>query len=812
MENSTKEIKTLENEKDDNPISSILKELCDIEPKLSTTLDLELIKREFLRSKIDFMNNYECNKLLAETCAFHCTKHPDYAVLAGRIHTNVTHCITPNTFVETAEKCYKFVHPKLGRHTPLYSKELFDLAKKHGEIIEKKIDYKRDYKFDYFGLKVLEKSYLIKTCDEIVERPQHMYMRVSLGLYKEDLENAFENYDNLSEGYYTHATPTLFNAGKPNPQMASCNLLNVGDSIEEIYEALKQMALISKNAGGIGFSFSDVRAKDSYITGSGGNSNGIVPALKVFNDTCRYVDQGGGKRKGAFACYIEPWHPDIFDFLNLKKNNGKEEIRARDLFYALWIPDLFMERVRDGGKWSLFCPHECPGLTNAWGPEFKKLYEKYEFDGKARKCILAQDLWKEIVVSINETGTPFMLFKDACNLKSNQSHFGTIKCSNLCTEIIQYSDHRTGHVAVCNLLSLCLPKYVVNGKFDHQLLYDKTFFATKTSDRVIDLNSYPIPEAEKSNKDFRPLGIGVQGLADVFLMLKIPWDSKEAKQLNREIFETIYFACLSASCHMAICKGRYPLFDGSYFSFGLVQQDLWKSEYKKKCDSFFYKENSRILKGKWDNPVVLSGRWNWNELKNKIKTYGIRNSLLTAVMPTASTSQILGNNECIEPYVSNVFCKRLLSGEVIVLNKWLVLYLEQRGLWNETIRKKLIAHNGSVANIEEIPEDLKELFKTVWEISMRTLIDFSADRGCFIDQSQSLNLFIEEPTYQKITSMLFYSWAKGNKTGMYYLRIRPSADPIKFTVDYELDKQAKESREKKEKNNSCSIGCDSCGA
>lgn len=640
---------------------------------------------------------------------------------------------------------------------PLVSEELIGLVRKYTAELNAYVDYRRDFNYDFFGFKTLERSYLVKLSGKIVERPQHMLLRVAIGVHGDDLENVKKTYDLLSQGWFIHATPTLFNAGTPKPQMSSCFLLAMkDDSIEGIYETLKQTALISKSAGGIGVSIHNIRASQSYIKGTNGTSNGLVPMLRVYNDTARYVDQGGGKRKGAFAMYLEPWHADVKDFLQLKKNHGKEEQRARDLFYALWIPDLFMKRVEAGGDWSLFCPAEAPGLSDCWGKEFEELYERYEREGRAREVMKAQDLWFSIVESQIETGTPYMLYKDACNGKSNQQNLGTIKSSNLCTEIIEYTD--ANEIAVCNLASIALPKFVKEDRtFDHQRLYDVVYHITGNLNRVIDRNFYPIPEAERSNRRHRPVGLGVQGLADVFIKMRYPFESTEASQVNREIFETIYFAALSRSKDLAIAEGHYETFPGSPASKGQLQFDMWG--------------------------VKPTSRWGWDALKTEIVKHGLRNSLLLAPMPTASTSQILGNTECFEPYTSNIYTRRVLAGEFTVLNQHLLKDLMGLGLWNDDLKNQIIAQGGSIQGVSEIPEDLRELYKTVWEIKQRTLIDMAAERGAFIDQSQSFNVFMAQPTAAKLTSMHFYGWKKGLKTGMYYLRTRPAAEAIKFTVD-----------------------------
>jgi len=581
-------------------------------------------------------------------------------------------------------------------------------------------------------------------------------MRVAVGIHKTDLDEIVKTYNMISEGWFTHATPTLFNAGTPKPQMSSCFLIQMkDDSIPGIYDTLKQTALISQSAGGIGLSIHNVRAKGSYIRGTNGTSNGIVPMLRVFNDTARYVDQGGGKRKGSFAIYLEPWHADVYDFLDLRKNHGKEEIRARDLFYALWIPDLFMQRVKDNGTWTLMCPNECPGLSDCWGEEFEKLYTKYESEGKGRETIKAQDLWYKIIESQIETGNPYMLYKDAANRKSNQQNLGTIKSSNLCTEIIEYT--APDEIAVCNLGSIALPKFVKDGAFDHDKLFEVTYQLTVNLNKIIDGNYYPVPETRNSNMRHRPIGIGVQGLADAFILLRFPFESEEAKKLNREVFETIYYASCTASKDLARRDGAYETFQGSPASKGILQFDMWN--------------------------VTPTDRWEWSVLKEEITKYGMRNSLLLAPMPTASTAQILGNNECFEPYTTNIYSRRTLAGEFIVVNKHLLKDLVNLGLWNDNLKNKLMSTSGSVQNIDEIPDNLKALYKTAWEISQRVVIDMAADRGAYICQSQSLNIFMENANFGKLTSMHFYAWEKGLKTGMYYLRTKAATDAIKFTVD-----------------------------
>jgi ribonucleoside-diphosphate reductase alpha chain len=702
------------------------------------------------------------DNLAAETAATMTIQHPDYALLASRIAISNLHKITFKSFSETMHALYSYVDPKTQQNAPLIADDVYEIIKKNAEILDSTIIYDRDFGYDYFGFKTLEKSYLLKINNQVAERPQHMLMRVSVGIHKNDIEQAIKTYHLMSERWFTHATPTLFNAGTPKPQMSSCFLLTMrDDSIDGIYDTLKQCAKISQSAGGIGLSIHNVRATGSYIRGTNGTSNGIVPMLRVFNDTARYVDQGGGKRKGSFAIYIEPWHADIIDFLNLKKNHGKEEVRARDLFYALWISDLFMKRVEEEGSWSLFCPNEAPGLADCWGDEFVELYERYEAEGRARKTIKARELWSSILEAQIETGTPYMLYKDACNSKSNQQNLGTIKSSNLCTEIIEYTDEN--EVAVCNLASIALPRFVIDGKFDHDKLFEVAYQITLNLNKIIDRNYYPVIEAERSNLRHRPIGIGVQGLADAFILLRHPFESPEAQELNKEIHETIYYAAMTASKDLAKVEGPYETYAGSPVSKGLFQYDMWD--------------------------VTPSNRWEWDILKEEVAKYGIRNSLLLAPMPTASTSQILGNNECFEPYTSNIYTRRVIAGEFIIVNKHLLRDLVDLGIWNEDLKNKIIVANGSVQNIAEVPDNIKELYKTVWEIKQRTVIDMAADRGAYICQSQSLNIFLEAPNMAKLTSMHFYAWKKGLKTGMYYLRSKAATEAIKFTVQTQAEKQ-----------------------
>jgi ribonucleoside-diphosphate reductase alpha chain len=715
------------------------------------------VAKKVIEGLFDGVTTSELDNLAAETAASLTTKHPDYALLASRIAVSNLHKNTTKSFSETMKRMYEYVDKKTGKNAALLADDVYDIIMANADILDSSIIYDRDFGFDYFGFKTLEKSYLLKIDGKIAERPQHLFMRVSVGIHKEDIDSAIKTYNLMSERWFTHATPTLFNAGTPKPQMSSCFLLTMkDDSIEGIYDTLKQTAKISQSAGGIGLSIHNVRATGSYISGTNGTSNGIIPMLKVFNDTARYVDQGGGKRKGAFAIYLEPWHADIFEFLDLRKNHGKEEMRARDLFYALWVSDLFMRRVEANEEWTLFCPHEAPGLADCHGKEFEELYERYEKEGRGRKTIKAQELWFAVLDAQVETGTPYLLYKDAANAKSNQQNLGTIKSSNLCTEIMEYTSDK--EVAVCNLASLALPRYVINGEFDHAKLYEVTYQATLNLNKIIDNNYYPVEEARYSNLRHRPIGLGVQGLADAFILLRLPFESDEAKQLNKDIFETIYFAAMTASKDLAIKDGAYETFKGSPLSKGKFQFDLWDVKPE-------------------------SGRWDWENLRLDVMNHGVRNSLLVAPMPTASTSQILGNNECFEPYTSNIYTRRVLSGEFIIVNKHLLRDLVNRGVWNTNMKDRIITANGSIQDIAEIPQDIKDIYKTVWEIKMRNIIDMAADRGAYICQSQSLNLFINSPNASKLTSMHFYAWKKGLKTGMYYLRTQAASQAVKFTVE-----------------------------
>jgi ribonucleoside-diphosphate reductase alpha subunit len=737
-------------------ITARIEKLCyGLDPKFINPVEVAM---KVINGLYDGVSTQELDNLAAEIAASMTTKHPDFAKLAARIAVSNLHKVTSKSFSNTMKRLYTYVDPKTGQNAPLISKETWKVIHENAAELDDAIIYDRDFSYDYFGFKTLERSYLMKVDGKVVERPQHLLMRVAVGIHGEDIAAAIETYNLLSEKWFTHATPTLFNAGTPKPQLSSCFLLTMkDDSIDGIYDTLKQTAKISQSAGGIGLSIHNVRAKGSYIKGTGGTSNGIVPMLRNFDMTARYVDQGGGKRKGSFAIYLEPWHADIFEFLELKKNHGKEEMRARDLFYAMWIPDLFMKRIENNESWSLFCPNEAPGLADCYGEEFERLYEKYEKEGKARKQIKAQDLWFEILEAQIETGTPYMLYKDAANKKSNQKNLGTIKSSNLCTEIMEYTS--PDEVAVCNLASIALPKFVTeDGKFDHQKLYEITKVVTRNLNKVIDVNYYPVPEARYSNMRHRPIGIGVQGLADAFILLRMPFDSEEARGLNTDIHETIYFAAMETSMELAKVNGAYETFKGSPVSKGIFQFDMW-------------------------GVTPASGRWDWDNLKKEVKQNGVRNSLLLAPMPTASTSQILGNNECFEPYTSNIYTRRTLSGEFIIANKHLMKDLISLGLWSENMRQKLISTNGSVQPIPEIPQSIKDIYKTVWEISQKSIIDMSADRGAYICQSQSLNIHLTDPNFGKLTSMHFYAWKKGLKTGMYYLRSTAAADAIKFTLD-----------------------------
>ena len=746
-------------------ITARIKKMCY---SLHENVDPVRIAMRVIEGVYDGVTTTELDNLAAEVAATNAVSHPDYANLASRIAVSNLHKSTKKSFAETMCDLYNYVDPITGDPASLIAKDVHEIIQANGDFLDSNIIYDRDFNYDYFGFKTLERSYLMKMKGQITERPQHMLMRVSVGIHKEDLDAVVETYNMLSEGWFTHATPTLFNSGTPKPQMSSCFLLTMKeDSISGIYDTLKQCAKISQSAGGIGLAMHNIRATGSYIKGTNGTSNGIVPMLRVFNDTARYVDQGGGRRKGSFAMYLEPWHADVFDFLEMRKNHGKEEQRARDLFYALWIPDLFMKRVEEDGDWTLMCPNECPGLPETHSKEFEKLYVKYEKEGKGRKTIKAQELWFKILESQTETGTPYMLFKDAANAKSNQKNLGTIRSSNLCTEIIEYT--APDEVAVCNLASVAIPKFVKeDGTFDHDKLFAITYQVTKNLNKIIDRNYYPVIEARNSNMRHRPIGIGIQGLADAFIMMRYAFDCDEARQLNKDIFETLYYAACTASKDLAIEDGAYETFKGSPASKGILQFDMWN--------------------------VKPSDRWEWDVLKAEIKKHGMRNSLLIAPMPTASTAQILGNNECFEPYTSNIYTRRVLSGEFIVVNKHLLRDLTKLGLWDVEMKNRLIAANGSVQNINEIPDNLKLLYRTSWEISQRSILDMAADRGAYICQSQSLNIFMENVTNSKLTSMHFHGWKLGLKTGMYYLRTKAAADAIKFTIEKKYQDETKEGK------------------
>jgi ribonucleoside-diphosphate reductase alpha chain len=713
------------------------------------------IAKKVIHGLYDGISSVELDTLAAETSAALTPTHPDYSILASRICVTSLHKRTPKSFSQVIEQLYNYVDPRTGLKAPMIADDVYEIIMNNSKDIDSQIITDRDLDYDYFGFKTLEKSYLLKIDGLPAERPQQMLMRVAIGIHKDDLASAYKTYDLMSQGYFTHATPTLFNSGTRRPQLSSCFLVSMDDdSIQGIYKTLSDVAQISKNAGGIGLHIHNVRGTGAYIKGTNGTSNGIIPMLRVFNETARYVDQGGGRRKGSFAIYLEPWHCDVEDFLNLRKNHGKEEMRARDLFLALWTPDLFMQRVKEDAEWTLFSPDEAPGLDDAYGEDFNKLYTKYESEGRGRKTIKAQELWYKIIESQIETGTPYMLYKDSANLKSNQKNLGTIKSSNLCTEIIEYSDSK--ETAVCNLASIALPKFIIPGKkpkYDLNALKDIAYTATINLNRVIDVNYYPTKETKTSNMKHRPIGIGVQGLADTFAILKIPFESEEAKNLDRDIFEAIYYGAMCASVDLAEKEGSYQSFKGSPLSKGLFQFDLWN-----------------------ESPGT---RWDWEELRERVKTYGARNSLLLAPMPTASTSQILGNNECFEPFTSNIYIRKTLSGEFPVVNKHLVKDLVKIGLWSESLRDKIIINNGSVQDIPEIPNELKEIYKTAWEMSQKVIIDHAAIRSPFICQSQSMNLFVQDANFAKLSSAHFYGWSKGLKTGSYYIRTKAATTAIK---------------------------------
>lgn len=734
--------------------------------KLCYGLDTNFVEPVLIAQKVisgfySGITTSELDQLSAETAASLSTKHPDYSILASRICISNLHKETNKDFSDVVEILHNNYDEKKRKNIPLVSDELYEVVQKYKQEINSAIIYDRDYKYDYFGFKTLENKYLLRIGDKIIERPQHMLMRVAIGIHGDNLRDILETYELMSLHYFIHATPTLYNAGTINPQLSSCFLLAMkDDSIEGIYDTLKDSAVISKYSGGVGISITNIRASNSYIYGTNGVSNGICPMIRVFNNSARYVDQGGGKRKGSIAFYLEPWHADVFEFLELKKNHGNENERARDLFFALWVPDLFMKRVKEDGDWSLFCPNEIkndndPALYDVYGDEFERLYIKYENEGLARRTIKASELWLAILKSQSETGNPYICYKDACNKKSNQKNLGTIRSSNLCTEIMEYSSK--DEIAVCNLASLNLTAFVTDSlSYDFNKLYEVTKRVTRNLNRVIDVNFYPLPETKRSNMRNRPIGIGVQGLADAYIKMRFPFESQEAAELNRKIFETIYFAAMETSCELAKEFGYYETYPGSAVSQGIFQYDMWN--------------------------VTPSNMWDWNSLKEKVSKYGIRNSLLMAPMPTASTAQILGNTESIEAINSNIYTRRVLSGEFIVVNKYLIKDLISLNLWSEDMKNEIVSNRGSIANIQKIPETLRNIYKTVWEIKQKAVIDQAADRGPYICQSQSLNIHIGEPTVSKLSSMHFYGWEKGLKTGMYYLRSLPRANPIQVTV------------------------------
>ena len=739
-------------------VSARVKKMCY---GLEDTVDLYTLSQQVILGLYDGVTTVEIDNLIAESAAAKSTQHYNYSVLASRIAISSLHKTTEKSYLKVVKLLYNNLDEETGEKAPLVTKQFYEFVRDNVDIIESIPIYDRDFDYDYFGFKTLQRGYLLKVNKKIVERPQHMLLRVAIGIHMDNIEKIKETYELLSQRWFTHATPTLFNAGTPRPQLSSCFLMTVDDSISGMYKTLSDCAQISKYAGGIGIDISKIRGEGAYIKGTGGHSNGIVPMLKVFNEAARHVDQGGGRRKGSFAIYLEPWHSEIFEFLDLKKNHGKEEQRARDLFYALWVSDLFMKRVENNEDWTLFSPNKVPLLTNTYGEDFEKAYIEYEQQGLGFKVVKAQTLWTKIIETQREVGIPYLLFKDAANSKSNQQNLGTIKSSNLCCEILEYTSE--DEIAVCNLASISLPKFFINGEVDYKKLYEVTRVITRNLDTVIDINYYPVIEAQNSNFKHRPIGIGVQGLADLFILLRLPFTSDKAKQVNKDIFETIYYAAISESIQLAKEKGQYSTFEDSPISRGLFQFDLWN--------------------------VTPSDRYNWDELREEIKLYGIRNSLLLAPMPTASTSQILGNNEAFEPYTTNIYSRRTLSGEFVIVNKHLIKDLISLNLWNEEIREAIIHYEGSIQNIDIIPQEIKELYKTAWEMSMKDIIDMSAVRGAFICQSQSLNLFVENLTNNKISSMHFYSWKKGLKTGMYYLRSRPAVNPIKFTLSEKYQKK-----------------------
>lgn len=760
----------------------ILKRVKSIGIECGIKLNYTTFVMKVIDQLYDGIPTTKIDELTAEQCAALSVQHPDYNTLAGRIVISNHHKNTGSSFFSVMKKLYEFTDIHNKQHS-IVSSEFFSIVEKHKTEFDDMIVHDRDYLIDYFGFKTLERAYLMKYNNVIVERPQYLWLRVAIGIHGNNLEKVKTTYDLMSQKYFTHATPTLFNAGTPKPQLSSCYLLALeDDSISGIYSTLKDCAQISKWAGGIGLHIHNVRATGSHIRGTNGSSNGIVPMLRVFNTTARYVDQGGGRRNGSFAIYLEPWHADIDNFLELKKNHGDEEMKARDLFYALWIPDLFMERVNSNGEWTLMCPDECPGLSDAYGDEFVKLYTDYETKNKGRKTIKARDLWFRIMDSQMETGTPYILYKDAANKKSNQQNLGTIKSSNLCTEIIEYSDDK--ETAVCNLASIGLSRFVREDKlFDYEKLHEVTKVVTDNLNRVIDINFYPTDKTKRSNLRHRPIGLGVQGLADVFALMNVPFTSDEAKSINKKIFETIYHASMEQS--MEIAKERYTLIQEGKKEHIYNEYEI-KLEDKSFCGAYSSFEGSPLSKGifqfdMWN--VTPSTTFNWESLRQDVIKYGVRNSLLVAPMPTASTAQILGNNECFEPFTSNIYTRRTIAGEFIIANKYLMKELIELKLWDEDLKNNIISNNGSIQHIQGIPIHIKDKYKIVWEIPMKHLIDMAKDRGAFICQSQSLNLWMEEPTYKSLTSMHFYSWKAGLKTGIYYLRRKAKHQAQQFTIE-----------------------------
>jgi ribonucleoside-diphosphate reductase subunit M1 len=770
---------TLDGSKQELDISKLADRLARLKNGLGSNIAVQDAVNRTVTGLYSGVSTYEIDTLLAETVASMTTIDPDYSKLAGRVAVTSLHKSTAESFYDAMKQMFLYEDQLTGRKMPIISDETMEIVEKHREVFEASIDYSRDLDLTYFGFKTLERSYLHRINGKIVERPQHLLLRVSIGIHGDDIERILETYELMSKRYFVHATPTLFNAGTQRAQMSSCFLVAMKeDSLEGIFDTLKDCAMISKSAGGIGIHVHNIRSQGSYIAGTNGSSNGLVPMLRVFNNTARYVDQGGNKRPGAISVYVEPWHADIFDFLELRKNHGKEEMRARDIFYSLWVPDLFMHKVENDKEWCLFSPDVAPGLADVHGSEFEDLYNRYEKEGRYRRKVRAQKLWFAIIQAQIETGNPSILYKDACNRKTNQQNLGTIKSSNLCTEIVEYSSPE--ETAVCNLASLALPAYVdfdetddAYVSYDFQRLHDVTKVIVRNLNCIIDRNFYPLESARRSNMKHRPIAVGVQGLADVFMMLRIPFDSAQAKALNAKIFETIYHAAIEASCELAKEVGHpYESYEGSPLSKGNFQFDLWEKESKCKYDLM----------------------WDWDTLRSRVERHGVRNSLVTGPMPTASTSQILGYNECFEPIMSNIFTRRVISGEFQVVNQYLVKDLIQLGLWDDQMRNLIVSENGSIQNIDAIPEDIRAVYKTVWEISQRVIIDQAADRGRFVDQSQSMNIFMASPTPAKLTSMHFYGWKLGLKTGMYYLRTQAASDPIKITVDKEALKRKLEPR------------------